>query len=97
MLSSNSLTQMVVVTYCAGMVRYAYELHQEAPILNLNHRYLKAWRSVRPLYYNARENVRRCLAQIGPDENDGAKLFASLTTAQESQDVVRILGNIEGP
>ena len=97
MLSSNSLTQMVVVTYCAGMVRYAYELHQEASILNLHYRYLKAWRSVRPLYYNVRENVRQRLAQIGPDENDGAKLFVSLTAAQESQDIIRILGNIEGP
>ena len=97
MLSSNSLTQMLVVTYCAGMVRYAYELHQEASILNLHYRYLKAWRSVTPPYYNVKKNVRQRLAQIGPDENDGAKLFASLTTAQESQDIVRIFGNIEGP
>ncbi|TBU35062.1 asparagine synthase-domain-containing protein [Dichomitus squalens] len=34
---------------------------------------------------------------VGPDENDGAKLFSSLTNAKDSEEVTRIFGNIEGP
>ncbi len=35
--------------------------------------------------------------QIGADENDGAKLFSSLTRAHTLEDVSRVFGSIEGP
>lgn len=38
-----------------------------------------------------------CHAQVGEDENDGVKLFATLRELETVEDVCAVLGKIEGP